>query len=203
MRKTGSKIGWLFAAASLLIAITMTLVTLLVLKGKVEGSENPEDTGYTGQDVAADAELVSESELKSETKAPEAAIQIENLNAYFSYAPWYEAAFTECLTNYANQKELDAAAATVFYASVPEEEPDSMQYYVQLNDSMQTIVILTWHQNEKTVTASQCSFTKEDVLNECWNNIQPAERDITPEEEAAFLEQQTEALFTEKEGADP
>lgn len=203
MRKTGRKLGWLFAAASLLIAITMTLVTLLVLKGKVEGTETMEDAVYTEQDEAADTKLVFESERKPETKAADDPIQIENLNAYFSYATWYEAAFTECLTNYVKQKEMDATAGSVFYASVPEEEPDSMQYYVQLNDSMQTIVILTWHQNEKTVTASQCSFTREDVLNECWNNIQPAERDITPEEEAAFLAQQVEALFTEKEGADP
>lgn len=191
MRRTGSKLGWLIVASSVLLVVAMIIVTVIVLR---QNSQN------TAQENANNIEMVSES---TETEAQEDTIRIENLNVYFSSAAWYESAFKECLTNFVRLKGFDATTGSVFYASVPEEEPDSTQYYVQLNDPMQTIVILTWHENEQTVTSSKCSFTREDVINECWNNIQPAERDITPEEEAAFLNQGADILPQEEEGVIP
>ncbi len=193
MRRTGSKFGWVIVAACALLVIGMLVVTIIVLKS------NP------GQEASGKADEIvtgTETEEETETSAEEERIRIENLSAYFSSAAWYEYDFEECLGHYVQLKGLDATAGSMFYMYTPEEEPDSTQYYVQLNDPMQTIVILTWHENDETITSSKCSFTREDVINQCWNNVQPAEKDITPEEEAAFLGGESEAAAGE-EGVTP
>ncbi len=174
----------IYIAAGIAVFLIAVIGTAAAIIFKHSAPERPEEI-ETETEVSAEA--VTENYWEEETEE-EHLIRITNLNSYQSvYGLNVSSGFEECLTAYALANGIDAADGEIFYTYLPETEPDAMQYYVELSDKEGTIVVLTWHDNERVVTSSRCDFTKEEILSQAWENIGPSDRDISPEEEEAFL----------------
>lgn len=98
----------------------------------------------------------------------------------------------QSLNYYLSQKGIVCDSGEIVQVQVPEDEPESVRYYVMLNDESSRIVILEYHTVENIVTCSSCNYSNEEIIGEPWSEA-PAQTDISPEEEAAFLEQQAAA----------
>lgn len=196
MRKTGSRFGILYIVFAVLLFVIMIGFTAYAIRCATANEQELESESEMFLELVSESETES-SDMELEKKE---VIRITNFGNYFSASLNNEDQFCECLSQHVRLKGYDATCGSIFHVSEISSEPDSMQYYVQLNDPMQSIIILTWHENEQVFTSSKCNFLREDVINECWNFSQPIMRDVSPEAEREFLlEQETIDLPDEVE----
>lgn len=131
----------------------------------------------------------------------ETAICIQNLEEYAKAVMGENAELLEqALVSFVKERHLDVTEAVIFHVMVPMSDPQSIHYYVRLEDGKGTLVLLAYHPRENLVTASACNYTEAEVMEEIWENNGPVQRDITPEEEAAF--QQGEEQKEETQNGD-
>lgn len=117
---------------------------------------------------------------------------ISNLDYYCTPVMGEDAVLlVESLNYYLAQKGIVCDSGEIIYVQVPQEEPESVRYYVKLNDESSRIVILEYHTVENLVTCSLCNYSYEEIVGEVWNGGAPADRDVSPEEDTAYLESQT------------
>ena len=159
--------------------------------GDTDGTETkkPDKTGdkTDGEDTGRG----SEDEPKADGEVPEkGTVKIANLDVYATAIMGSDAGLLEeQLSAYAASAGIRSAGGNIIHVAVPEDEPDSVAFFVRMDDG--TIATLTWHPSDRTVTAAACSYTEEEIREEVWQGGGPAERDIPEEEDAAFRQQES------------
>ncbi len=124
--------------------------------------------------------------------AQDTGIRITNLAEYASPAMGTNARLLEqSLAGWVTEKKNTAKRGTIIHVMVPQSDPQSVHYYVRMEDSAGTLVLLSYHPRENVVTASDCSYTEEEILAEAWEGNAPCDRDVSPEADA--LHQQPES----------
>lgn len=184
-----------------LVGLILLLILVLVFQQKKrdeykeerdrqEGTENV--MGETEADSQMDTELLQETaQAISNWVEVEETVAIANLQVYATPSMGQSAALLEqSLSRYVAQQQLAATGGIIVHVMVPDSDPESVYYYVQLNDPAGTICLLTYHPREDVVTASACSYSLEEVLAESWQSDAPAIRDVPPEEDAVYQEGQ-------------
>ena len=117
-------------------------------------------------------------------------VKIANLDEYAAPVMGRDAALLEeSLASYAASSGVTAAGGVIIHVMVPEDSPDSVAFFVRLDDAADTIAMLTWDAERRTVAAAGCSYTEEEIRNEAWAGGGPAERDIPQEEDIAFWQE--------------
>lgn len=160
--------------------------------GKPTDGTETKKTDKTGDKSAGeDAGRGSEDEPKADGDVPEkGTVKITNLDVYATAIMGSDADLLEDqLSSYAASAGILSAGGNIIHVAVPEDEPDSVAFFVRLDDG--TIATLTWHPSDRTVTAAACSYTEEEIREEVWQGGGPAERDIPEEEDAAFRQQES------------
>lgn len=153
------------------------------------GTENV--MGEKEADSQLDTELLQESTQAISSRTGADAVAIANLQVYATPSMGQSAALLEqSLSQYVSDQQLAAAGGNIVHVMVPDSDPESVYYYVQLDDPAGTICLLTYHPREDVVTASACSYSLEEVLSESWQSNAPASRDVPPEEDAVYQEGQ-------------
>lgn len=97
------------------------------------------------------------------------------------------------------EKHLDAESAAILNVMIPESDPQSIHFYIRMDDGDGSLVLLSYQPREKVVTASACDYTEEEILAEAWEGNGPGQRDVTAEEDTEFLNNQEEMNDTEGE----
>ena len=147
----------------------------------VENTERLKDTEL----VNTQADMTQEDNLLSEVVEQKKTIQLTNIYDYISsYAIGIEALLEEGLTNYAAQEGITVSEATVFHVAIPPTDIDSVCYFVSLGGEPEVLCVLSYHSRENVVTASNVTYSKEEIINEVWQNNEPAVRDVSPEVDA-------------------
>lgn len=133
----------------------------------------------------------NETDKEAASTPAEAKTAISNLDIYAIPSMGQSAALLEqSLSQYVSEQQLAATGGTIVHVMVPDSDPESVYYYVQLDDPAGTICLLAYHPREDVVTASACSYSLEEVLAESWQSDAPAIRDVPPEEDIMYEEEQ-------------
>lgn len=131
-----------------------------------------------------------EEESKAETKE---AVHITNLEEYATELMGENTdLLEERLEEWIEENQLSAAKGTIFYVMVPQSNPQSINFYIRIQDKRRSLVLLTYHPRENVVTASICSYTEEEIKNEVWEDNGPAQRDVPAEADSGNLKGQQE-----------
>lgn len=126
-----------------------------------------------------------------ESDTVETHIPILNLAEYASPSMGEDAVLLEQrLYLFMQEQQMSAATADIVHVMIPRSDPECTYYYVRIHDEAETLCLLSYHPREHVVTASACSYTLGEVLSESFEDNAPEQRDISPEEEAAFMQSQ-------------
>lgn len=101
------------------------------------------------------------------------------------------------LGEWITDEKLSAKTGTILGVMVPDSDPGSINFYIQLDDSNSSLVLLSYHPRENVVTASPCNYTKEEIEAEAWEGSGPDQRDVSAEEDSEFLINQEGTNATE------
>ena len=135
--------------------------------------------------------LKGRQDKKKEANTEETFVSIDNLNEYVSVLESEkQQQFLESLTNFVKEEGIAAESGTIFYTMVPENDQESVSYFVSLGGEPEVICQLSYHTREKIVTASKSTYTREEIENEVWQNNGPDERDVPADVDAAFEQEQ-------------
>lgn len=166
-------------------------------KQEEEQKEMEEWKEVEEQETQEEVDAKSSSESKEEEAA---AIPITNLSEYATDIMGDDTYLLEqSLAEWIEKEQLSVASATIIHVMVPENDPESIQFFVRMNDEQASLVMLSYHPRENVVTASSCTYTEEEIEAEVWENNGPEQRDISPEEEEEILKEQEEANDTDGE----
>lgn len=128
-------------------------------------------------------------------------VKIANLDEYAAAVMGSRAGLLEeRLSSWIKESGLSADGGTILHVMVPENDPSGIAYFIRLDNAAGTIVTLTWHPAESVVTASNCSYTEEEIRNEVWEGRGPAERDIPEEEDTVYEPGRPEEALDETGG---
>lgn len=83
----------------------------------------------------------------------------------------------ERLNDWAAEKNVKGSSAEIFHVMVPQSDPQSIQFYLKLDDKKQSLVMLAYHPRENVVTASSCQYSEEEIIQEVWEDNGPDIRD--------------------------
>ena len=89
----------------------------------------------------------------------------------------------ERLNEWAAEMNLKASTAEIFHVMVPQSDPQSIQFYIRLDDKKQTKAMLAYHPRENVVTASSCQYSEAEILGEVWEDNGPDIRDAKEPED--------------------
>lgn len=115
-------------------------------------------------------------------------IHIRNLGEYATDLMGEDADLLERSLGEWNEKEhLDAESASILNVMIPESDPQSIHFYIRMDDAEGSLILLSYHPGEKAVTALPCDYTEEEILAEAWEGNGPGQRDVTAEADTEFL----------------
>ena len=118
---------------------------------------------------------------------------ITNLSAFATpVMGMYDGLLKEALSSWITEYELEAETGEILTAVTPQDDPQTTEFYLKLDDAKGSLVKLTWHPRERVVTASRCGYTQEEIEAGIGRDNGPESRDITPQEEEQFLREQEE-----------
>lgn len=161
--------------------------------------ENPSRVNGEANGQGTEREGVSYTDEEIQQDGMET-ISILNLDEYAKATLGENAKLLEqALASFVKDRHLDATEAVIFHVMVPMSDPQSIHYYVRLEDSKDTLALLAYHPRENLVTASICNYTEAEVMEEIWENSGPAQRDVPPGE-AEALQQNTAQQESAQEG---
>ncbi len=72
------------------------------------------------------------------------------------------------LYSYAVQYDIDTLEATCIGVGVNQDITEQTDFYMELGDTDQTILVVTYNPTEKAVYIQESDYTKEEILNEVW-----------------------------------
>ena len=76
----------------------------------------------------------------------------------------------ERVLTYTKRYVPDATEATCLNAGASEQNVRYTNFYLELNDPDQTLLVVEWNPDIRDVSVRECiEYTKEDILNEVWN----------------------------------
>ena len=76
----------------------------------------------------------------------------------------------ERVLTYTQRYVPDATEATCLNAGASEQNVRYTNFYLELNDPDQTLLVVEWNPDIRDVSVRECiEYTKEDILNEVWN----------------------------------
>lgn len=162
--------------------------------------EKPEEKADKEQEAKTD-DLEEESVGKKETEEEkDAVVHITNLEEYAMDLMGRNAVLLEQrLGGWAKEKHLAAASAVILNVMIPEDDPQSISFYIRVEDEEGSLVTLSYHPRENVVTASDCNYTEEEIRAEAWEGNGPGQRDVTAEADTKFLDSQEVVNDTEGE----
>lgn len=118
-----------------------------------------------------------ETEINQETKTEK--VSICNLKEYAGEVMGDNAVLLEQrLGKWKKENKLEVTEGIIFQVLIPDSDTQSINFYLSLNDVKESIVLLSYHPRENIVTASNCQYTKEEILNEIWEDNGPMKRDV-------------------------
>lgn len=200
--KKKKKLWWKLAAlaglATVFAAVTVCLqrsTGSIEQSGKVSGEQILKATVWIkemGVPLGSGDNVTVEEDGESDTA--ETHIPILNLAEYASPSMGEDAVLLEQrLYLFMQEQQMSAATADIVHVMIPRSDPECTYYYVRIHDEAETLCLLSYHPREHVVTASACSYTLGEVLSESFEDNAPEQRDISPEEEAAFIQSQEAA----------
>lgn len=155
---------------------------------EAKGKKEEKKKGPEKQKEREEQEPAEES--KAETKE---AVHITNLEEYAAELMGENTdLLEERLQEWIEENQLSAKKGTIFYVMVPQSNPQSINFYIRIQDKRRSRVLLTYHPRENVVTASICSYTEEEIKNEVWEDNGPAQRDVPAEADSENLNGQQE-----------
>lgn len=121
----------------------------------------------------------------SGTQEDERKVEIINLDEYaLKLMGKNTGLLNERLSEWMEDYQLEVKEGTIIHVMVPASDPQSINFYIRLSDERGSLVLLTYHPRENIVTASQCSYTEEEIQAEVWEaDNGPAVRDVSPQED--------------------
>ncbi|MBO5259518.1 MAG: hypothetical protein J6B26_03925 [Agathobacter sp.] len=183
--------------ALLLVAFIINLIVIGVQKSESkkerEASERVEETCVPESGTQVPEENVPESGTQvPEENVPESGTQmseenvpesgtvkiISNLEEYA--APILQGKETELekgLCQFLIDQNRELTTAEIFYLMIPEENPESVKFFLKLSESGELIEML-FDRTSGTVDTSICEYTEEEIFAEVWEGEQPECRDI-------------------------
>ena len=171
--------------ALLLVAFIINLIVIGVQKSESkkerEASERVEETCVPESGTQVPEENVPESGTQmSEENVPESGTVkiISNLEEYA--APILQGKETELekgLCQFLIDQNRELTTAEIFYLMIPEENPESVKFFLKLSESGELIEML-FDRTSGTVDTSICEYTEEEIFAEVWEGEQPECRDI-------------------------
>lgn len=181
----------------LAVAFIINLIIIGVQKAESkktrEASETIEETSVPEFGTQMSEEDVPESSTQmSEEDVPESGTQmsgedvpesgtlniISNLEEYA--APILQGKETELekgLCQFLIDQNRELTTAEIFYLMIPEDNPDSVKFFLKLSGSGERIEML-FSRTSGTVDTNFCEYTEEEVFAEIWEGDQPECRDI-------------------------
>lgn len=171
------------------VAAVVVLGGLFYLKGRQDKKKEANTEAVT-ETESETGSLTSQMQEALATEQ-ETFVSIDNLNEYVSVLESEkQQQFLESLTNFVKEEGIAAESGTIFYTMVPENDQESVSYFVSLGGEPEVICQLSYHTREKIVTASKSTYTREEIENEVWQNNGPDERDVPADVDAAFEQEQ-------------
>lgn len=171
------------------IVLIAVFAGIFYLRGK-QDKKKAEDT-KTVVETESETENLTGKLQDALTTEQEALVSIDNLNEYVSVLESEkQQQFLKSLTNFVKEEGIAAESGTIFYTMVPENDQESVSYFVSLGGEPEVICQLSYHTREKIVTASKSTYTREEIENEAWQNNGPDERDVPADVDAAFEQEQ-------------
>ena len=152
------------------IVLIAVFAGIFYLRGK-QDKKKAEDT-KTVVETESETENLTGKLQDALTTEQEALVSIDNLNEYVSVLESEkQQQFLESLTNFVKEEGIAAESGTIFYTMVPENDQESVSYFVSLGGEPEVICQLSYHTREKIVTASKSTYTREEIENEAWQNL--------------------------------
>ena len=121
----------------------------------------------------------------SGTQDEEKKVEITNLDEYASKLMGKNTGLLEeRLAEWVEDYQMEVKEGIIIHVMVPASDPQSINFYIRLSDERGSLVLLTYHPRENIVTASQCSYTEEEIQAEVWEaDNGPAVRDVSSQED--------------------
>ena len=174
------------------------------IKQEREGKNQEEEwKGEFGEEQETEDRFLDTEEttgLQDEKGEETVTVHIRNLEEYAADLMGDDTGLLEeSLGNWVVEKHLDAESAAILNVMIPENDPQSIHFYIRMDDGEGSLVLLSYQPGEKVVTASDCDYTEEEILAEAWEGNGPGQRDVTVEEDTEFLNNQEGMNDTEGE----
>lgn len=153
-------------------------------KKAIEQEEQQEKLQQQTEESEKGLENSSENVPESGTEKKEE-VTITNLDEYATRIMGENTKLlNQRLTEWEKDYQLNADEGTIIHVMVPKSDPQSINFYIRLSDERGSLVLLAYHPRENVVTASQCNYTEEEIVNEVWEGDNgPAVRDVSPEQD--------------------
>lgn len=167
-----------------------------------EGQEGkPEEGGTEEQEAKTDYPDEGESGGQKETEeGKDAVVHITNLEEYAASLMGRNAVLLEqSLGGWAKEKHLATASAVILNVMIPEDDPQSISFYIRMEDEEGSLAMLSYRPEENVVTACASNYTEEEIRAEAWEGNGPGQRDVTAEADTKFLDSQEVVNDTEGE----
>ncbi len=198
MKLKKEKKGWKFYGLIGLVLILMIgLMFISFLQGKKETPkrelQTEETTGVEeGQVQKQESETEMQEETKTQSESPWDVINalpkvdpendvshvagaknitIHDQDVYMKpVMQLYSFRANERVLTYTKRYVPDATEATCLNAGASEQNVRYTNFYLELNDPDQTLLVVEWNPDIRDVSVRECiEYTKEDILNEVWN----------------------------------
>ena len=86
----------------------------------------------------------------------------------------------ESLSSFLKKQNLKEQEAEIIHVMIPEDAPDSVLFFIQLKED-DILLELSFEREKRTVSVNVCKYTREEILAEVWEGIEPENKDL-PEE---------------------
>ena len=88
------------------------------------------------------------------------------------------------------EQSIAATSGSIFYVLVPDNDPGSTEFFVHIDDSKGSLVMLAYHIRENVVTVSDCNQTEKEIKAGVFEKNGPSQCDISETEDAKIRNNQ-------------
>ncbi len=190
MKLKQEKKNWKFyLLIGFVIILLIGLMVISFFQGKKETPRQATEAELTGVEEGEQQREESESEAQKEeiqkidvlpkvdkeNDVPHVAgaenILIHDQEIYMKpVMQLYSFRANERVLTYTERYVPDATEATCLNAGVSEQNVMYTNFYLELNDSECTLLVVEWNPDIRDVSVRECvEYTKEEILNEVWN----------------------------------